>query len=109
MGTKTPFSYLRRRSVKADVDEELSSHLEMRIEELGAAGMSPDEARREALRQFGDLEATRRYCRRQDEFREQATQRTLWLQDLTQDFRISARSLMRVPVLSLTIIATVGL
>ena len=32
-----PFWYLRRRSVKADVDEELSLHLEMRIDELVAA------------------------------------------------------------------------
>ena len=38
------------------MDEELSLHLEMRIDELIAAGMAPDEARREALRQFGDLE-----------------------------------------------------
>ena len=109
MGNKKPFSYLRRRSVKADVDEELSSHLEMRIEELVATGMPPNDARREALRQFGDLEATRQYCRTQDEHREQAAQRALWLQDFTQDLRISARSLKRVPMLTLTIIATVGL
>jgi putative ABC transport system permease protein len=109
MDIKKPFSYLRRRSVKSDVDEELRVHLAMRIEELVATGMSQDDARREALRQFGDLEATRQYCRTQDEHRETTTQRALWLQDFTQDLRISIRSLMRVPVLTLTIIATVGI
>ena len=106
---KRPFWYLRRRAVKAEVDEELSVHLEMRVNELTAAGMTPDEARREALRQFGDLEATREYCRRQDEERENEMQRALWFQDFMQDLRIGLRSLLRVPLLTLTIIVTVGL
>jgi hypothetical protein len=47
-----PFWYLRRRpeTVRSEIDEELTLHLEMRTEELEARGMSPDEARREALR-----------------------------------------------------------
>src|SRR6185295_15633894 len=55
-----PFWYLRRRpnELQAEVDEELRAHLEMRIEELVATGMSPDTARREALRRFGDWEYT---------------------------------------------------
>ena len=32
-----------------------------------------------------------------------------WLQDFTQDLRIGARSLLRAPILTLTIIVTVGL
>jgi putative ABC transport system permease protein len=104
-----PFWYLRRRSVKSDVDEELSAHLEMRVDELVASGMTPDEARREAMRQFGDIEGTRRYCREQDETRENVMQRTLSIQDLAQDFRIGIRSLLRVPLLTATIVATVGI
>jgi len=107
-GNPKPFWYLRRRSVKSDVDEELNLHLEMRIDELAASGMTRDEARQEAIRQFGDLEATRRYCRDQDETREKTMQRTLSIQDLGQDLRIGIRSLLRVPLLTLTIIATVG-
>jgi len=106
---KKPFWYLRRKSVRAEVDEELSLHLDMRINELIAAGMTPDEARREALRQFGDLDATREYCRRQDEEREKEMQRALLLEDFMQDLRIGIRSLLRAPVLTLTIIVTVGL
>jgi putative ABC transport system permease protein len=109
MGAKPRFWYLRRRSVEADVDEELKLHLEMRVEELVASGMTRDEARREATRQFGDLEATRRYCREQDETRENVMQRTLSIQDLAQDFRIGIRSLLRVPLLTATIVLTVGI
>jgi putative ABC transport system permease protein len=109
MNPRRPFWYLRRRSVRADVDEELSLHLEMRVDELIAGGMPPAGARQEALRQFGDLEATRTYCRRQDEERENVMQRALLFQDFLQDLRIGVRSLLRAPVLTLTIIATVGL
>lgn len=108
MGGKKPFWYLRRRSVDADVEEELNTHLEMRVEELVATGMKRDDARREAMRQFGDLEGTRRYCREQDQTRENAMQRTLSVQDLMQDVKIGVRSLMRVPLLTATIILTVG-
>jgi len=109
MEKKKPFWYLRRRSVEAEVDEELNTHLEMRIDELVTSGMSREQARREALRQFGDLESTRRYCREQDETREDTVQRMLSFDDLVQDVKIGVRSLLRVPLLTATIILTVGL
>ncbi|MGQ0735853.1 MAG: ADOP family duplicated permease [Acidobacteriota bacterium] len=109
MTRRRPFWYLRRRSVMSDVDEELNLHLDLRIEELIAEGLSAQAARAEALRQFGDLEATRRYCRQQDEEKETVMQRTLLLKDLADDVRIGCRSLLRAPVLTLTIIVTVGL
>src|SRR5688572_8966994 len=108
MSRQRPFWYLRRRSVKAEIDEELKLHLEMRIEELVAQGLTRDDARREALRQFGDLEAAREYCRRQDEQKENTMQRALLFQDFTEDLRIGLRSLLRAPVLTLTIVVTVG-
>lgn len=109
MAQKKPFWYLRRRSVKSEVDEELSLHLEMRIDELVRDGMSRDDARREALRQFGDLEGTRKYCLQQDEEKENVMQRALWFDDFMQDLRIGVRSLLRAPLLTLTIVVTVGL
>ena len=105
------FWYLRRRPdvVASEIDEELNLHLELRLEELKSRGMTTDEARQEALRQFGDLEQTRRYCRRQDEEKDTHMQRTLMLQDFIQDVRIGFRGLIRVPILALTILGTVGL
>src|SRR5687767_8356825 len=100
------FWYWRRRPevVRDEVDEELRVHLEMRIDELRAAGRSPEEARRQAVRQFGDLEGTRRYCRRQDLDKENRVQRLLFLQDLAQDLTIGLRNLRRVPGLTLTVV-----
>ena len=97
MSSKPRFWYLRRKSVVSDVDEELRLHLELRIEELVASGLPEDEARREALRQFGDIEATRRYCRQQDETRETVLQRTLMVEDFMQDVRIGNLDMLAGP------------
>ncbi|MEO6237968.1 MAG: permease prefix domain 1-containing protein, partial [Vicinamibacterales bacterium] len=103
--------YLKRRpeTVAADVDEELRLHLDLRIEALRARGLTPDAARAEALRQFGDLEHTREYCREQDREKEAHVQRLLLFDDLRQDARIGIRSLLRAPMLAATIAVTVGL
>ena len=108
---RRPFGHVRRRpdDVRSDVDEELDVHLQMRRDDLKARGWSDDSARREALRQFGDLEATREYCRRQGDEKENTMRRRLMLEDLAQDFRICFRGLRRAPMMTLTIVATVGL
>jgi putative ABC transport system permease protein len=105
------FWYLRRRPdvVRSEIDEELNLHLELKADTLKSRGLSDVEARQEAVRSFGDLERTRRYCRQQDEQREATMQRALLFQDLVQDVRIAIRSLWRAPVLALTIVATVGI
>jgi predicted permease len=108
---RRPFWFLGRSpvTVESELDEELRVHLEMRVEELKARGLPAEAARREALLQFGDLEATRRYCRRQDLEKEKHMRRGLWLQDAIQDVRLSLRSLLRAPVLAATVVLTVGL
>lgn len=50
--------------IDADIREELEFHLEMRTEENVQAGMSVEEARRDAQRRFGDFETHRTACRR---------------------------------------------
>jgi len=105
------FRYLRRRPeiVTSEVDEELAVHLAMRVDELIGQGLSPEDARREALRQFGDVEFTRQYCRTQDLRKETDVQRGLFFEELVQDLRISLRGLLRAPLMTLTIVLTVGL
>lgn len=106
-----PFWYMRRRpnQLQADVDEELSIHLEMRIDELAAHGMSLDAARAEALRQFGDLDYTRRYCRGQSERKEASMQWELWLDEVRQDIRHALRKLVRSPGFTLVAVVVLGL
>jgi putative ABC transport system permease protein len=43
-----------RRKAAIQLDEELQFHLERQIDENQALGMTPDEARRAALRSFGN-------------------------------------------------------
>src|ERR671920_1754976 len=95
------FRYLRRRPREIDdeIEAELREHLERRIEALVRSGLSPDEARREALLRFGDLERTRRYCRVQQVEREREMHRRLAIGDVIQDVKIAVRGLLRAPVL----------
>ncbi len=43
-----------RSKMEQDIDEEIQSHLEMRVEDNIASGMSPQKARRDALLRFGN-------------------------------------------------------
>jgi putative ABC transport system permease protein len=48
-----------REAVIGDIDEELRLHLEMQVEDNVGRGMSPDEARRAALKTFGNFDSIR--------------------------------------------------
>ncbi len=71
------------------LDEELRFHLDQRTEDLVRRGMTPGEARREALRRFGNLPLARERTRDRDTL--------AWLDTLTHDFRDALRSLVRSP------------
>jgi len=84
-----------RAHIGREVDDELSFHLEMRAQRLIAAGWTPDAARQEALRQFGDIAAVREDCVIMDEQRERAMQRADVMGELQQDISYALRTLRR--------------
>jgi hypothetical protein len=48
--------FFRKEELEEEIDEELRFHVAMRTQENIARGMSPAEAKREALRQFGNVD-----------------------------------------------------
>ena len=88
---------LRRRSIAAEVDDELRFHLEQEIEAHIARGIAPAEARRLALRDFGGLTQTREAI---------GDVRSVWLEGVGQDVRYALRTLRRAPAFSAVAILT---
>jgi predicted permease len=80
---------LRPSPFEKDLDAEMSSHLELAIEENLRAGMPPAEARRLAVIQFGGLEQTKESVRDQRGLQ--------WLETVVQDLRHGARILRKSP------------
>ena len=82
-------------------DEEALFHLERRIEEYVALGMTPEQARREAGRRFGNVTLSHERTRDAD---------TLpWLRDLGRDLRYAIRQLRRNPGFALTTILVLAI
>ena len=82
---------------RCEVDEELEYHLTTRTEELETAGLPREEARRRAEEEFGDLEATRSYCRRQDRLRRGKSRMYDLFRLIRDELVLAARSLIRRP------------
>ena len=77
----------RSHKLQREIEAELRAHTEMRIEDNLAAGMSPEEARRDALRRFGNPSL----------WRERMSEIDLMIlpQTILQDLRYGARILCR--------------
>jgi putative ABC transport system permease protein len=91
------------------LDEELEFHIQMRAEELVSTGMRADEARREAEREFGDRDRTRRYCEQMDRGSDRADRLRDWFGGIWHDVRIAARGARQRPGYALVVIATLAL
>jgi len=91
--------------VQADVDEELSFHLDNKIRELVEKGRSPAEAEREALRHFGNLKEVTTLCRNISKEHVRKVRWTDALADWGYDVRHAMRSLRRAPVFAMIAVA----
>jgi predicted permease len=94
-------SILRGRRVERELNEELQFHLEHKIEEGIASGLSPDEARYAAIRAMDGLE------QRKEEMRDM--RRIHWLTDFVDDAHYAARTLRRTPGLTAFVVITFAL
>ena len=81
--------------------DELAAHFRLHLEDNLRAGMSPAEARRDAVLRFGSVEAAK------EEMREMST--TLWLETTWRDIQYALRGLRRNPGFAITAIASLAL
>ncbi len=95
------WNFFRPERLGADLDDELRFHLEERVDENIAAGMSEEEARRDARLRFGNQTLLKESTRETDIL--------VWLETAMQDLRYAMRGLRRSPGFAATAILSLGL
>lgn len=95
--------------VEEEVESELEFHLQMRVRDMEAAGMTPEAAREKAEHEFGDYRAIERECRTIAKRRNRTMRRREWLGELRQDVRFGVRQFLRNPGFSLLAVLTLAL
>jgi predicted permease len=78
---------MTRHGGEARLREEIDAHLALQTAENMRAGMTPGEARRQAILKFGSVEAVK------EEYRDR--RRVLFVEQLFQDIRVATRRLMK--------------
>jgi predicted permease len=94
-------SLLHARQVEQELDEELGLHLQRQIEAHLAAGMSPEEARRTALLEFGGIEQRKEECR--------DARGLIFVDGIRQDLGYALRTLSKSPAFTAVAVLSLGL
>src|ERR1700746_3027566 len=94
-------NWLARKKWEQDANEELRFHIEQQTAANIAAGMSPEEARRQAALQFGAVEGVKENCREQ--------RRGFWLETFIADARYALRVMRKNPGFAAIAILTLAL
>lgn len=97
------------RAVEKEVDEELAFHIESRVQDLLAHGMSAVDARAAAELEYGDLRASRRELAAVDRHLRRRRRVAQMLDAIIQDLQHAARSLGRARAFTATATVTLVL
>jgi len=94
-------SLFRRNTVEKELGSELRFHIERQVEENIAAGMTEQDARRAAEREFGGVEQVKEECR--------DTRRVNYVENLIKDTRYGVRMLCKSPSFTFFAVAVLAL
>jgi putative ABC transport system permease protein len=97
------------KSVNRAVADEIEFHIDARIRDLTARGVSASEAQAMALREFGDVRAAQAELAQIDRRILGRDARAEWWADVRRDVFVAIRSLGRQPVLTAAILITLAL
>ena len=91
------------------IDEEVRFHIEGRVEELMAAGLTQEDARRQALDAFGDVDRVRADLAHIDVERVRKERRGELWRGVWRDLRMGVRRLVRTPGYTIVALSTLAL
>src|SRR5262245_21002722 len=94
-------SVLLRRRLEREMQEEMRAHLERSTERLEARGLSSDEARRAARREFGNVEYLQEHAR--------DARGGGWVDSIIADARFAFRHYARTPLSTITMLALLAI
>ena len=106
---RSAWSFLRRPRLEEEVDLELAFHVDMVIQMLIDGGASPNDARAEAVRRFGDMAVVAAECRRYGRQRDRNRSRAEYVGELRQDVAFAVRQLGRARGFAATATLTLAL
>jgi putative ABC transport system permease protein len=96
----TRLRFMLQRRSQSELDEELRFHVEQATWAHIAAGMTAEEARRQALIEFGGVQRAREQCHEE--------RPGWWMSTVAQDLRYALRGFRRNPVFTTAVIATLA-
>jgi putative ABC transport system permease protein len=108
-GIRRLFRIRNARSIPGDIDDELRFHIETRVDALVAQGMTTENARRQALAEFGDVNQALSELSTIDRQSHTRRARAEWWSDIAQDARVALRSYLRRPGFTVVVLLTMGL
>lgn len=93
--------FLRKSAIEKELDSEIRFHLDSVVRDKIAAGLSPEDARREALLEFGGGEQVKEECR--------DAHRLTFIETTLANLKSAVRFMKRSPGFSATVILTLAL
>jgi predicted permease len=97
------------RTVEREIDDEIRFHIESRVADLAARGISRDAAREKALSEYGDVMASRRELNRLERRRLARERWVVRAESIRQDLAYAARGLGRQRGFALSVIGVLAL